>query len=353
MPDPSPFTTIAASAELPRDRWGRPLITPPEGGEPIAYTRVTTFVKAVDDTYFLQQWAKRQVALGMAARRDLVLAVLAVKDPDNPNDKKTLNRLAEQAMEAAKAHARAETGTALHSFTETIDAGGELGYIPEEYVGDLEAYRSVVRYLGKPVAMEGFCVVDRLRVGGSYDRIWEFTEDSLALFAEEQGRPMTYPNGELVRAGDAIIGDLKTGRSIDFGIGAIAMQLATYANAVDYDHTLGARTPIRANRKDWGIVVHVAAGTGRAHLVWVDLTSGWEVVEDVLPRVHAWRKRKDLSTPLASVVASTAPGPSIVEQIATATSYEALKAIYAANADKWTPGLTTLAAKRTAELKGS
>ena len=60
------FSAPTVVSELPRDRWGRPLITPPDGTTPVPYTRVTTFAKAVEDTYHLGRWAERMVALGMA-----------------------------------------------------------------------------------------------------------------------------------------------------------------------------------------------------------------------------------------------------------------------------------------------
>lgn len=345
-----PFATVVA--ELPRDRWGRPLITPPEGGDPVAYTRVTTFVKALDDTFHLSRWQQRMVALGMASRRDLVLATIALKDPEAQNDKRTLNQIAQSAIEAAKGTARATTGTALHSFSEVIDRGEPLPEnVPEEYVDDLKAYADIVRYLGEVVAIEGFCVVDSLRVGGSYDRIFRFTKAGLDLFEEATGRRLCYPSGEEVQPGDTIIGDLKTGKSIDFGIGAISMQLATYANAEDYDHTLGSRSPVPVTRKDWGVVIHLPAGTGRAELVWVDLAAGWQTVTEVAPKVHEWRKRKDLSYGFMTTTSSTPRPPSIPEQIAAATTEDAVRAVWAANSMVWTPGLTNLAKDRIAALK--
>lgn len=346
-----PFSTVVA--ELPRDRWGRPLITPPDGGTPEAYMRVTTFVKALDDTFHLERWKMRMVALGMAARRDLVLATLALRDPEAQNDKRTLNQLADNAIEAAKGTARATTGTALHSFSERVDLGEPLGDVPDEYVADLDVYREIVRYLGKPLAMEGFCVVDSLRVGGSYDRVWEFTAEGLALFEAHHGRRLCYPDGSEVQPGDAIIGDLKTGKSIDFGIGAIAMQLATYANAEDYDHTLGTRTPVPVTRRDWGVVIHLPAGTGRAELVFVDLAAGWDTVSTVVPHVHSWRKRKDLAYPFASSTSSTPRALSLVEQLHAAATEEELRTLWQANNLVWTPGLTSLAKERIAALRGA
>lgn len=344
-----PFSTV--ESELPRDRWGRPLITPPDGGAPEAYMRVTTFVKCLDDTFHLSRWQQRMVALGMSRRRDLVLATVAITDPDNQSQKRTLNQIAQNAIEAAKGTAAATTGTALHSLTERIDKGEPLGeHVPEEYLADLAAYAEIVVFLGDVVAMEGFCVVDDLRVGGSYDRVFRFTKKSLDAFEAFKGYRLCYPDGAEVQVGDTIIGDLKTGKSIDFGIGAIAMQLATYANADDYDHTLGSRSPVPVTNRKWAVVIHLPAGKGKAELVWVDIEAGWETVQHVAPKVHAWRKRKDLSYGFLSMSSSTPAGPTLVEQINAATSPDALRALYAANSLTWTPGLTSLSKARIAAL---
>lgn len=349
---PDAFSTV--ESELPRDRWGRPLITPPDGGEPVAYQRVTTFVGCLEDTYHLGLWQQRMVALGMAQRRDLVLSAVAVSDPSSQNGKRTLNALAKSAIDAAKGTAAATTGTALHSFSEKIDRGEPLGdFVPEEYVADLEAYRALVTPLFTPLAIEGFCVVDDLRVGGSYDRILAFKEEGLRAYYDTRGELLRYPDGEIVETGDAVIGDLKTG-SVDFGMGKITMQLGTYANAQDYSHTLGTRSPLVGNpSKKWAVVIHLPAGTGQARLLWVDIAAGWETASTLAPRVHAWRKRKagDLSSTFASASSTPLAPPSLPERIRTAASYEALVALYAENAGAWTPGLTALSAARRDELR--
>ena len=38
------------NTEIPRDRWGRPMIMPAKGSKRIAYRRATTFVGCLDDT---------------------------------------------------------------------------------------------------------------------------------------------------------------------------------------------------------------------------------------------------------------------------------------------------------------
>ncbi|MGW5402650.1 hypothetical protein [Streptomyces sp. NPDC003952] len=316
--------------------------------------RVTTFVGCLEDTYHLNLWSQRMVVLGMAARADLRLGAAAISDPDDRNAKKTLNDIAKQAKDAAAGSAKATIGTALHSYTERIDRGEALGNVPEEYIPDLNAYREITRGLDS-IGIEGFCVNDGLRVGGSYDRIYRFTEEFLDAYEAKHGRRLHYPDGEHlmdgeVQPGDAVIGDVKTG-NIDLGMGKICMQLGTYANSEDYDHTVGSRTPLVGNpSKAWGVVVHLPAGQGAARLVWADIASGYAVASTLARGVHEWRKRKDLAHDFAAVTVTAAPEASLVDLIRAAPSYAALLDLYTQNATSWTPGLTSLASARRAEL---
>ena len=225
------------NAEIPRDRWGRPMIMPPKGTKRVAYRRATTFVGCLDDTNGLMKWMSRQVAFGMGQRKDLVLAAAAA----DPSDKKKIGEIADKAAEHAKGVAgdAAETGTALHSLTERIDRGLPLGVVPSEYQADIEAYRaatSSIEYVG----IETFRVHDEWKVAGTADRVGMIN-----------GRPT--------------IMDIKTG-SIDYPH-KMAMQLAMYARSVPYDIATDKRIadaePIDLNR---GVIIHLPAGQGRCDL---------------------------------------------------------------------------------------
>ncbi|WP_405061910.1 hypothetical protein OG474_09715 [Kribbella sp. NBC_01505] len=356
-----PFSTV--QTELPRDRWGRPLITPPDGGDPVAYTRCTTFVGCLEDTYHLGQWQLRMAVLGMSRRKDLILAASAIDDPTDQYQKRKLNDIAKAAKDAAAGDAAANTGTAIHTLTERIDKGEGLGdYVPEEYLPDLKAYADITKGLAY-AEIEGFCVNDALRVGGTYDRILIFTAEFLDNFERVNGFRLRWPGrnalgvltpqgGEEIQPGEAAIGDVKTGH-VDLGQGKIAMQEGVYANSVSYDHTLGTRSPLPGNpSKEWGVVVHLPAGTGSARLLWFDIAAGFEAASTLAKGVQGWRKRKDLTHVFASTSVTVQAGPTLVEQIKAATSYTALQGIYAMNSAKWTPGLTALATERRAEIEG-
>lgn len=213
-------------------------------------------------------WKQRQTALGLADRPDLQLAVTAHRD-----DKRQLNRICEQALEAAASSASATTGTALHTLTELVDSGQDLPTLPPAAAADLEAYRQAMVPFDV-VAMEQFTVVDDLKVGGTPDRILHWN-------------------------GQNFIGDLKTGKSLKFSIGKIAMQLALYSRALQYDIETGRRTPLPDVDQNNAIVVHVPAGTGRAEVVWVNIAKGWDAV-GLAVQVRAWRKQDGLMAPFAA-----------------------------------------------------
>lgn len=317
-----------AELEIPRDRWGRPLIIPPEGGKPIGYTRCTTFVKALEDTYNLTLWKQRQTARGLMLRPDLQMAV-ASTDPD---DKAKLNKICEAAMEAAASSASATIGTALHALTEKVDRGEDLGPVPADYLPDLKAYEAATGGLDV-VEIETFGVHDGLKVGGTWDRVYRWGDNYY-------------------------IGDVKTG-SIDYAINTIAMQLAVYARCQRYTPD-GVRHPGNGLlNTDKAIIVHLPAGTGTCRLVWVNIAAGWGAVQ-LAARVRDWRARKDLSQPFAVSVAE-APAPpqevlnrdvsaALISAIGTAETYDDLNNLWEQAKTIWTDKHTEAVKARQLEL---
>ena len=312
------------NAEIPRDRWGRPMIMPATGGKNakrVAYRRATTFVGCLDDTNGLMKWMSRQVAFGMGQRKDLVLAAAAA----DPADKKKIGEIAEKAAEHAKGIAgdAAETGTALHSLTERIDRGQPLGVVPSEYKADIEAYRRAtenIEFLG----IETFRVHDLWKVAGTADRIGMFN-----------GRPM--------------IMDIKTG-SIDYPH-KMAMQLAIYSRSVPYDIATDTRGE-DAQRVDptRGIIIHLPAGQGRCDLYEIDIAKGWGACL-IAKQVWDWRGTKELTT-LVDPHAPP-PGPPTWESlISSASSVDDLRLIWrrAKECGQLTAEIRELAAEKSREL---
>lgn len=308
-------TADPLAPEIPRDRWGRPLVIPLDGDSSsplIPLTRCTTYVGALEDTYKLGQWQMRMTAIGLAARPDLVLSTVA-----HTEDKAALDEICQKAIEAAKAGAAAITGTALHALTEQLDRGTlDIDTVPEAYRADLRAYREGTAGF-RVLDIETFMVHDGLRIGGTPDR-------------------------RVAVAGTPYILDIKTG-SIEYGTGKIAMQLAVYSRCRAYDPRTGARSDVTVDQ-DRAIIAHLPAGTGRLDLHWVDIAAGWEAVR-LAGEVREWRRRKGLTRLLDP---SADP---ILEQIAAARTPYDLRLLWAHNqANGWTEAHTAAARTRKAEL---
>jgi len=283
---------VGERPEPRRDRWGRYLVTPPDGGKPVAMTRATTVAGAVDDTAGLQKWMKRQTALGMAMRPDLVAAV-ATCDPD---DKQALGRLAEQAMDAAGSTAAATIGTALHRATELADLGLD---VPEMFAERVAEYRATLEAHGVVIdrdLVECVLVLWEHAIAGTADRIVTI-DDRRYVF------------------------DLKTGESIHPH--GFAIQLAIYASAQNvYDPQTEMLHPMPEVDQDRAIICHLPAKGGPCTLHWIDIAAGREALEHAL-WVRDWRRRKDLleafvvpavtneERPSADVLAEAFPGTTV------------------------------------------
>lgn len=305
------LTTVPAQIE--RDRYGRPMVI--VNGKKVPYTRCTTYVDALEDKYNLQKWQQRMVILGLVDRPDLLLSAAAHRE-----DKAKLNRVAEDAIEAAKAHAAATVGTAIHALTQRIDAGEDIGPVPGEYQRDLDAYVRATERL-TVLHSETFSVNDDLRVGGTPDRIVEYD-------------------------GERYIADIKTG-SIEYGYMKIAMQLAMYAHSQFYDIRTGIRTPLPAVSGSRGIIIHLPAGTGRCSLHFVDIALGWEGVQ-LATQIRGKRALK-YSTLIQEISAQT-PIENIADQIRACVTPAAVRSLWTAD---WDEDLIALAKVRVAELENA
>lgn len=317
--------------QIPRDRFGRPLIVPPGGGKPVAYTRVTTYVGALEDRYNLGQWEMRMVALGLSRRPDLVLAAASM----TAEDKDELNKVTAAAKEVAAAGAAANIGTALHKLTERLDRGEDVGEVPDAYRGDLDAYMRAMAPL-KVLEVERFTVLDSLRIAGTPDLVVEYD-------------------------GQRFIADKKTG-SLDYGQLKIAMQLAVYAQSLGYSAETGERFPLHVDTER-AIVIHLPAGAGRCELKWVNIARGWDAVQ-VAKDVREWRAVKGLMWSMDPVEVlreggfevepvidiTHGSGINVMWAVESAPSEGALGDLWRAHRDTWTDAHTAAARKRKAEL---
>ncbi len=236
---------------------------------------VTTVAKIPQDTYRLEQWATRMVALGMALSPHLGEQAAAHYD-----DRDQLNRIADEAKMAAQAHVAAGRGSAAHRITERVDL--------EQPVIDTPLSLAVVAAWGEtldaagleivPEYVERIVVYPELKVAGRFDRLARRKTD-----------------------GRLVVVDLKTGENAVRFPHEIATQLALYANAPLMAGPIppgGGTTeqfePLPGELdRDVGIIVHMPS-EGQTKAVLVDIAAGWQIVTRAVLPILTWRARTDL-----------------------------------------------------------
>jgi hypothetical protein len=208
---------------------------------------------------------------GIVQRADLLAQASTSLD-----DRSKLNKIANDAIEAAGAYSRANLGTALHSITQQLD----LGMKPQILQGlqaDIETYVASIAawdFGMRKEWIEVLLINDEYEYAGTADRIVTTRDGKICIF------------------------DLKTGTDLSYSFGSIAVQLAMYAHADwIYDWKTGERTalPEGLDMKE-GIICHLPAGEATCKFYTVDLEAGWEAAKMSFA-TRDWRKRKDLFKP--------------------------------------------------------
>jgi len=261
-PAPVPeMTPVSGQPEPKRDRYKRYLLPGPDGRE-TAHTRATTFAKLGSSTYALSEWGERMLIKGLTQRPDLLAMAHGL---DVKRDRARLNQIADEAQAAGGNKVAANIGTALHGFSENLDAGlMTLDDVPEQWRGRMAQYRS---------AMAGAGLATRR----------EWIERTTAVPASEVSAPLPVA-GTLDRVletahGELVIGDLKSGSDLSYGTLEIEVQLWLYARGCNlnglFDWNTGRWERLdRPVSEDHAVVMHLPAdGTG-CTLLRADLQRG-------------------------------------------------------------------------------
>lgn len=243
----APTTTVA---DFKRDRWGRPLIVPAGGGKAKPYTRASSAAKAIEDTFNLELWARRNVVFGMAHDPSLVARTVALGGTPHTWDadaKKAANAIAEDASKVAQAHRAADIGTALHAILEAVNRGQDID--PGPFRADVEAWlaaRDAMGWTVDPSHVECQLACDALELAGTADMIVNGTH----------------------------IADFKTGATVEYATLGHAAQLAAYSRSDLYDIATDERQRLELNAST-GYIVHIPAGSGTCTIHALDLDAGW------------------------------------------------------------------------------
>ena len=260
---------------------GAPMVLAPDGsGKWLRYSRPSGWGHDLDDESALVLWRIDRAMDGVAASPSLSAKVALSK-----GSKTGRKDLRDQAIMIGRGEEASDLGTALHAMTvrvETAD-GWEA---PEPYAADLAAYLSTIDSAGLVSDhIEVHVCNDEYRAAGTADRIYRAT------------RELLLPSGVRVPPGTLFIGDLKTGKTLEYSLPGYTIQLALYAQGSFYDVDTNERSPLPDGlRTDYGILMHLPASKAKCELLWVDLTIGM-VGADLVQAVRAWRHREDFSAP--------------------------------------------------------
>jgi len=263
-----------------RDRWGRPMLFPPEGGKAVAYTRVSTMAKWLSDQSGLINWKASMAMIGMARSKPIQARIAAIvarteNDPYREN-KQALKDLVENATQIAQAQGRADLGTAVHEFTELLDAGTlDWQFIPEQLKAPLAAYRETMQEF-ETVDTEVFVTVDTedggkaLRGAGSLDRLIRHPEFGVCVAdiktgADEPKYPLGVTTQVAVYARGSRYRDGRFPGSPKFDGGVANVDGTAYRKELHPELN-----------KSVGIMIHLPLDRVECSLYALDLDLGWE-----------------------------------------------------------------------------
>lgn len=182
--------------------------SPHKGG----WMRASNLAGALSDQRALMLWMQRMMLLGVRARPDLVdeLSVMDVYAMEPADLRDALERIADRAVEYAKADEGARRGNARHTMVEHWHTNGaEIG--TPAMRAQLRSYREVLDAHGLvavPGLQERIIIVEELNVAGRFDTGLHDT----------------------INGGPVRIGDLKTQRAF-WSLMEVRAQLAIYAHA--------------------------------------------------------------------------------------------------------------------------
>lgn len=241
-----------------------------KNGKPKGWTRATTFNKSASDSMALNDWGKRNVLIGASLRPDLVSKAHGLT---HETGKGELMSLVAELETAAGAKVSAQQGTDIHELTERWD-GGQLAFkdIPPMYTGTIGLYVDALKEAGlRPVPglIERTVFVDDFGgIVGTFDRVYLHEA-----------------------SGQYVIGDVKTGKTLEYGMDEIETQEWIYAAGINrygvYDWNTdewvdmirvdGGRDETITVSEEWGVVVHLPVqgpDAGTCKLVRADLQRG-------------------------------------------------------------------------------
>lgn len=242
----------------------------PVTGKITSYTRASTVAKALEDTYMLDAWAKRQMLMGM--QRSLALSaeldqIMEHREAGTLTDnglREMLNAVADEAQLVAGSKSAAEFGTAVHEWCEWVDVGqGAVADVPEQFRPWVAGHRQAMARSGlspDPYYTERVVLNTRYGIAGTIDRIFACPDGVMRM------------------------GDIKTSRTMDFSWLYFSIQLAIYHGA-DFVRSIDgmAWEPMPVLDPHVALISHLPREDPDAsHIVPINLAFGQEALHTAM-----------------------------------------------------------------------
>ena len=337
-------------------RNGRYALPDPVTGVPRTWTRATTMAETLSDLYSLNLWKIRMVLIGVTRFPELLDELREIEGDGDEQilspkiHREILNKIGVKAQSLAGAKVPANWGTEMHSCIENLSRDlVTLDDIPDKYRGEVTAWAAAMAehdLSAVPELIERRVAVPLYGTAGTLDQV------------DRVHRSRSIRLGSRIIAlnsGDHVIGDVKSGRDLDYGWGEIATQMSIYARGLREGKVAvwnpeggedgdGAweweKIPIPAKsvRTDVGVVMHIPVQRdedepARCTLHWIDLDAGWSAVQ-LSDQVRDWRRAKGLHTPFSiaevptSVPGVVVRGPSWEERFKGVTTKDQARQVY-------------------------
>jgi hypothetical protein len=312
----------------------------PDTGALTSYTRASTIAKTLEDTAFLDMWSKRMMLLGMWTSPDLYQRVAelgtgwiaknpgVLLGPATVSDlKPQLNGISAEAQDRAGATYAAEFGTAVHDWSEWVDAGyGLIGQVPEMFRQWVRNHRRTLADSCLSVApgyTERIVLNTRYGIAGTLDR----------LYIDHTGR--------------WYLGDIKTSKGLDFSWLYFCIQLAIYHSASHVLAEDGSHwEPMPELDKDTALISHLpSVDADAARIVPLSMEFGAKALHTAMVVRRHRSKAAEYAQNVRYVVASESTTRRYYEArhlVETSETAEQLAAVWDEYQDVWNDALTTL-----------
>jgi hypothetical protein len=252
---------------------GAPMVMD-ENGVNQRLSRPSGWGHVLDDENALVNWKLNRAIEGVAKDKALQARAAAAKE----DDRGTWKELREAAINAGRGDQAADIGTALHAMSERWEDPDDDFRPGEPYESHLTQYTLELERLGLASEYTEVHMVNmEWRAAGTADRLYRLSRDLIA------------PTGEIVPAGSLVMGDLKTGKSLNFSAPGYSVQLAIYAGSRLYDVLNDEFLDTPEINQDWGLLVHMPSDRPECEILWVSLEAGrWGAY--LVAEVRKWRK---------------------------------------------------------------